>query len=131
MGPAVVDDLKSKINIQMIASGIVDKVVRAAPFLNMLEQGQVYLPQGEGSWRLALESEWLRWLGLKDETNDQIGMASYAAIVTGGFTGGTYSLEIDPRLGAMERKEKEEESQYGVRTTLGRDFMGGWVGLRG
>lgn len=129
MGPAVVDDLKRIIPIQMISSGIVDKVVRAAPFLNMLENGQVYLPWGENSWRMDLESEWLRWLGLKDETNDQIDMASYAAIVSGGFNGGDIVLAVDPRKGAVEHAmdESSDRDRY-RRSTFGGGMMSGWIG---
>jgi len=125
MGPAVVDDLKRKMPIQMISSGIVDKVVRAAPFTNMLEAGQVYLPKHEGTWRFDLESEWLRWMGLKDETNDQIDMASYAAIVCGGFTGGSITLPFDPLQTIRDEEDENTERQF--KRSFGKEFMGGWV----
>lgn len=128
MGPAVVDDLQSYMPIRMISSGIVDKVVRAAPFLNMLERGQIYLPWGEGTWRLALESEWLRWLGIKDETNDQIDMSSYAAIVCGGFMGGSIQLGLDPRKPApqMVQEEEAEASDRLRKGAFGGGLMSAW-----
>ena len=72
MGPDLANLLRKDIPIDVIASGTVDKVTRAAPFLNMLDKGLVYLPKGENSWRPVLESEWLSWQGLDNETNDII-----------------------------------------------------------
>lgn len=97
MGMALVSDLGREMNIEAIGSGILDKVARNAPFTNMMSDGQVYLPKGENSWRLAYESELLSWMGLKEETNDQIDISGYAAIVVGGFGGGVVKSEIDPR----------------------------------
>lgn len=67
-----------------------NKMERSTKFQNMLEKGQVFLPLGENSWRLNLESEWLSWTGDEDETADQIDVASMAAIHVGGGTGATW-----------------------------------------
>lgn len=97
MGPDLYSLMCGQIPISLIGSGNIDKVTRAAPFLNMLDQGQVYLPQGENSWRNVLEAEWLSWQGLEDDTNDQIDMASYAAIEVGSHIAGTIKVDVDPR----------------------------------
>jgi phage terminase large subunit-like protein len=81
MGTALIADLSGDYYIEPLSPGINDKVVRAAPFLNMLENGRVYLPKHENTWRPEYESELLRWRGLKNETNDQIDISSYAAKV--------------------------------------------------
>lgn len=97
MGMALVSDLGSEFRIEAISSGIKDKVARNAPFTDMMCKGEVYLPKHDNSWRLPFESELLSWQGLKEETNDQIDIAGYAAIVAGGFSGGVVRMEIDPR----------------------------------
>lgn len=93
-GPALHSDLQGKMSIRTIEPGQKDKVTRAAPLLNMLERGDVYLPQFDAGWRQPLEAEWLSWQGLDDETNDQCDMAAYAAMhacVAGG--GGPIKVE--------------------------------------
>ena len=97
MGMALVSDLAGAYNIEAISSGIVDKVARNAPFTNMMAEGQVFLPKYEGSWKTAYEAEALSWQGLKEETNDQIDISGYAAIIVGGFGGGVVKSAIDPR----------------------------------
>lgn len=97
MGPDLANLLITEIPIDVIASGTIDKVARAAPFLNMLDKGLVYLPKGENSWRPVLEAEWLGWQGLANETNDIIDMCSYGAIEAGGYGGGTIAVDWDPR----------------------------------
>ncbi len=97
MGPDLANLLQTEIPIDVIASGTIDKVARAAPFLNMLDKGLVYLPKGENSWRPVLEAEWLGWQGLDNETNDIIDMCSYGAIEAGGYGGGTIAIDWDPR----------------------------------
>jgi len=87
-GPALYSQLKGKMSITTIEPGQKDKVTRAAPLLNMLERGEVYLPKYNTGWRQALEAEWLSWQGLDDETNDQVDMSAYAAIHVGGNNGG-------------------------------------------
>lgn len=87
-GPALYSQLKGKMSIQTIEPGQKDKVTRAAPLLNMLERGDVYLPKFNSGWRQALEAEWLSWQGLDDETNDQVDMAAYAGIHVDGNNGG-------------------------------------------
>jgi phage terminase large subunit-like protein len=97
MGMALVSDLNREMPIEPISSGILDKVARNAPFTSMMSEGRVYLPKHENSWRLAFESELLGWRGLKEETNDQIDIAGYAAIIVGGFSGGLVRMDTDPR----------------------------------
>lgn len=97
MGPDLQNLLKNKIPISTVPTMGENKVSRAAPLLNMMMLGQVYFPQGEGTWRIVLESEMLSWQGIKTEVNDQIDAAAYAPIVIGGFDGGAYNLDIDPR----------------------------------
>jgi phage terminase large subunit-like protein len=97
MGPDLANLLQTEIPIDVIASGSVDKVARAAPFLHMLDKGLVYLPKGENGWRPVLEAEWLGWQGLDNETNDIIDMCSYGAIEAGGYGGGSIQVDWDPR----------------------------------
>jgi phage terminase large subunit-like protein len=97
MGPDLVNLLQGIIPIDLIATGTLDKVARATTLLNMMEKGQVYLPQGENSWRPTLEDEWLGWQGMEGETNDQVDMSAYAAIEAGGANSGVISLDWDPR----------------------------------
>lgn len=94
-GPAIWSQLRGEMPIHLVPSGIKGKVERNAPFLNMLEQGRVYLPQFENSWRNALEAEWLTWTGLDEETADQIDVGGYAALDSeqfGGAWGGVFSV---------------------------------------
>ena len=60
-----------------------DKVARAAPLLNKLERGEIWLPRYSAPWRYELEAEWLAWTGHPDEPCDQIDAAAYAAILAG------------------------------------------------
>jgi phage terminase large subunit-like protein len=60
-------------------SGKPGKLERATQLLNKLEKGEVFLPRYNNQWLPELESEWLTWTGLEDETSDQIDAASYAA----------------------------------------------------
>lgn len=78
-GPAVVTLLRGKVPMTTISPGQKDKLERASDLLNMLEKGEVFLPQFDNEWRPALEAEWLSWQGKKDETADQIDTAAYAA----------------------------------------------------
>ncbi len=86
--------LKERIPIQVVnmvigtmkgqgasGSGTPGKVERATLFLNKLERGEVFLPRMNNDWKPDLESEWLTWTGLPDETADQIDIASYASIL--------------------------------------------------
>ena len=97
MGPDLANLLQGRIPISVIGTGTLDKVARATSLLNMMEKGEVYLPQGENSWRPVLEDEWLGWQGLEEETNDQVDVSAYAAIEAGGTLGGSIVLDIDPR----------------------------------
>ena len=97
MGPDLCDLLKGTIPIDLIPSGTIDKVARATNLLNLLDRGEVYLPKGENSWLPTLLNEWLSWQGLEEETNDQVDMASYAAIECDGFMSGSMKAAVDPR----------------------------------
>ena len=89
-GGAVRDMLRNEVAITLMSTKVEEakgkagqpgKVGRAAPLLNMLSEGRVFLPVANNSWRQELEAEWLSWTGLKDETADQIDVASYAAVL--------------------------------------------------
>lgn len=102
-GPALAADLRRDgLPASTIGTGQRDKVTRATDLLNMLESGEVFLPDdtvpGSGAWMPALTSEWLSWQGLEDETADQIDTAAYAAMeaVKGG--GRVVKLMTDPRV---------------------------------
>jgi predicted phage terminase large subunit-like protein len=102
MGPSLQNLLMGKMPIDLIATEGKDKVTRAATLMNMMEAGQVYLPQGENSWRPAWESEVLSWQGVEEQTNDQIDMSAYAAIeACGGMMQGAIQLDLDPRKEAI------------------------------
>lgn len=99
MGPFLYQMLRGTIPISCISTEGKDKVTRATRILNMLCQGEVYLPEGENSWLPTLLNEWLSWQGLEDETNDQVDMAAYAGIEADThFSSGQMELEVDPRI---------------------------------
>jgi len=79
LGQAAHDVMHNDIPIECISTGGRDKVTRAAPLINKLERGEVFLPKYDNDWRPDLEAEWLTWTGLNDETTDQIDAAAYAA----------------------------------------------------
>lgn len=97
MGGPLQNLLRSEMPIQLISTGGKDKVTRAAPLLNMLEKGQVFLPKFENDWRPTLEAEWLGWQGLEGETADQIDVAAYAAAECSVFGSNQVVLPMDPR----------------------------------
>lgn len=78
LGQAACDLLGRDLPLEPIATGGRDKVARAAPLVLKLERGEIFLPRHETSWRPVLESEWLGWTGLDEETTDQIDAAAYA-----------------------------------------------------
>ena len=94
LGVAVVPMLQGIMPISCCHTGGKDKVTRAAPLLNMLQKGQVYLPRYDADWRPALESEWLSWQGLEDQVADQIDPAAYAAIEVGSGASSTVSVDF-------------------------------------
>ncbi len=79
LGQAAWDVLHYDLPIECCATGGKDKVIRAAPLMNKLERGEVFLPKYNNEWLPDLESEWLGWSGQPDETCDQIDTAAYAA----------------------------------------------------
>ena len=80
------------------------KLERATTLLNKLEKGEIFLPRYNNSWLPELESEWLTWTGMDDETSDQVDAAAYAARHasgnSGGSWGGVVELAIHPRWSA-------------------------------
>jgi phage terminase large subunit-like protein len=95
LGEACVAMLMDSLPISTIATGGKDKVTRATKLLNMLEKGQVFLPNIADEWRTTLESEWLSWRGLDTDVADQVDMASYAAIIANNTAGGACSVDFD------------------------------------
>lgn len=81
LGVALVDALHREMNIKTISTQGKDKLTRAAPLLNKLERGEVFLPLRNNDWLPDLEAEWLSWTGHEDEVADQIDPAAYAAIL--------------------------------------------------
>lgn len=93
-GPAIASEIPE---VELVAtklatmegrSGRGAKLERAAGsgFLTKLEKSEIYLPDashvpGVMDWLPNLESEWLSWTGMEDETADQIDAASYACTV--------------------------------------------------
>jgi len=82
LGRAACDVLERTLPIECVSTGGEDKVVRAAPLINRLERGEIFLPKYDNDWLPDLESEWLAWTGLPDEVSDQVDVAAYAAMHT-------------------------------------------------
>ncbi len=76
-------------------SGRPGKLERATKLLNKLEKGEVFLPRYNNQWLPDLESEWLAWTGLEDETSDQVDAAAYAARAAGGSMGGWSMVDMN------------------------------------
>jgi hypothetical protein len=79
--------------IEGLKIGTDDKLARAAPLLIKFEDGQVFLPRYENSWRVHFERELLAWTGHPDEPADQIDAAAYAARVGQEQTSGILRIE--------------------------------------
>ncbi len=75
-------------------SGQPGKLERAAPMLNMLDKGQIFLPEVNNSWLVDLESEWLSWTGMPEETADQIDVGAYAADLVSETGGGSTRVDF-------------------------------------
>lgn len=119
MGPGLADLLKHKCPISLISSGIVDKVVRSAGFLNMMEQGLVFFPKIENTWKPAYEAELLSWQGLDTDTNDQIDISSYAAMEVGGLSGGIMQLREMPQVVAdLPSNQLFTNEEYGTNRSM-------------
>ncbi len=82
LGQAAVDVLGRELPLSTIATAGQDKVARAARLISKMERGEIRLPREPLSWLAALEAEWLRWTGDRDEVSDQIDAAAYAAMVS-------------------------------------------------
>ena len=78
------------------------KLERATTLLNMLERGTVFLPRFNNSWLPDLETEWLTWTGLADETADQVDAAAYAARHADGNAVSTWGGVI--RVGGLNQR---------------------------
>jgi phage terminase large subunit-like protein len=94
LGSVAYQTLRGRMPISAVSPGGKDKVARATDLLNMLERGDVFLPKYDNAWRGTLEAEWLAWQGTKDETADQIDVASYAAMHIGKTSVGTWGGPI-------------------------------------
>lgn len=86
-GPALASEMR-QFNVQMVSpiptrargeERKPGKLERATELLNKLERGEVFLPRFNNSWLPELESEWLTWTGIDDDTSDQVDAAAYAA----------------------------------------------------
>jgi hypothetical protein len=67
-------------DVRTIDPGSKSKMQRATEFLDKVEEGEIFLPLANTTWRPTLESEWFTWTGHPDEKNDQIDTAAYAAL---------------------------------------------------
>lgn len=123
MGMALVADL-AYLNVQTISPGGKDKVARAAAFENMMEDGRVFLPKGDVTWRPAFEAELMRWQGLDGETNDQVDVAAYAAIIVGGLGTNVSRAAVDPRSDVS--KLARPADGHHTHSFGGGGFMTGW-----
>jgi phage terminase large subunit-like protein len=79
LGQAAVDVLERELPISTIRTAGRDKVARAARLLLKLERGEVWLRR-DAAWLEELETEFLSWTGLPQETCDQVDAAAYAAL---------------------------------------------------
>lgn len=57
-----------------------DKIARSVKASNLMESGKVFLPEISSDWKQDFEDEIFVWQGLKEETDDQVDIFSYAAI---------------------------------------------------
>ena len=114
MGPHLYNMLRGKLPIDTVSHEGKDKLARATPMLNMFEQGLIYLPLFNNTWRQVYESELLSWQGIEGETNDQIDVSAYAATECGGSMGNNMVLDVDPR--------------ETIQATRSSEFGGGWMG---
>jgi len=93
LGRAACDVLGSELPIECVSTGMRDKVTRAAPLLNKLERGEVFLQKNNNDWLPDLQTEWLGWTGLDEETSDQIDAAAYAVVHADSFSGKPVTIE--------------------------------------
>jgi phage terminase large subunit-like protein len=93
LGKATIEQLEAELRIEGLKIGTDDKLARAAPLLIKFEDGQVFLPRYENSWRPQFERELLAWTGHPDEPADQIDAAAYAARIAQQHTSGTLRIE--------------------------------------
>ena len=90
-GPVLVSELQPRGIACEEVLAVDDKVTRAVPLMNRMKDGKLFLPRFNNSWLSPFEAELLSWTGDKEETNDQVDMSSYAAIVAQNSGGGVVS----------------------------------------
>ncbi len=81
LGKAIVDHLDEHLEIVSIPTGGKKKYDRSIPLQSKMEQGEVFLPRDNNSFRHAFEAELLAWTGDERQPADQIDAAAYAASV--------------------------------------------------
>lgn len=92
LGQAIFDQLRTELPIRCVSPGTQDKPTRAIKLVLKMEQGGVFLPKHNSTWRPQLEAEFLAWTGHAREPADQIDAAAYAAIVAGDAVGEAIQL---------------------------------------
>lgn len=95
-GPAVCQVLQSEMPMRTISTGTNDKITRAAPLMNAMERGEIFIPEFNNDWKPDFESELLAWTGLDSETDDQIDAAAHA-VASQGVTRGAWGGVIMAR----------------------------------
>jgi len=81
VGKAIIDYLKVYLPIVSIPTGGKTKYDRSIPLQSKMEQGEVFLPRDNNSFRQEFEAELLAWTGDERQPADQIDAAAYAAII--------------------------------------------------
>ena len=99
LGQALVDQLRAELPIACVPPGGKDKPTRALKLIVKMEQGGVFFPKHNSTWRPQLEAEFLAWTGHKREPADQIDAAAYAAIVAGDAVGDAIRLCMPLTIG--------------------------------
>lgn len=109
-GPQLYEDLCPILPVELVnpvtksmkgQSGMPGKLERSIPLQKMLDRGEIFLPMidhvpGAADWLTDLESEWISWRGLPDETSDQVDCASYAAAHVDEPAAGDVEPDSDP-----------------------------------
>ncbi len=84
-GRALAAELRGRggATVKMISPAGKSKLSRSVPLQNKLETGEVYWPRGNNSWLNEWEAEFISWRGHPNDADDQIDVASYAAMYSG------------------------------------------------
>lgn len=72
---------RSNLPIRPLTPRSGDKIVRSTTAAVRMEQGKIWLPEQDSLWKEEFEAEIFTWTGHPDETNDQIDVLSYAAMI--------------------------------------------------